>query len=74
MVVSWDSRLAAFPPFGGMLKTPLGRFLALVAYPAYSLIMDYISEIFVISRKRFARTNKYAFKRDIWFVLFSIVL
>ena len=57
MVVSWDSRLAAFPPFGGMLKTPLGRFLALVAYPAYSLIMGYISEIFVLGRKMFARTG-----------------
>ena len=51
MVVYGTAAFAAFPPLGGILKTPLGRFLAPCAYPAYSLIMDYISEIFVISKK-----------------------
>ena len=39
MVVYGTAAFAAFPPLRGILKTPLGRFLAPRAYPAFSLIM-----------------------------------
>ncbi|KPN72774.1 hypothetical protein [Neisseria sp. 74A18] len=42
--------LAAFPPFGGIFKNALGRFLALVAYPASSLKMGLLGKFFVFSR------------------------
>ncbi|EGV38770.1 hypothetical protein l11_02170 [Neisseria weaveri LMG 5135] len=42
--------LAAFPPLGGIFKNALGRFLALVAYPASSLKIGLFRKFCVFSR------------------------